>query len=154
MATSFNDVYDKFFGKITDDMYLEWTREDTENDVRNILLDAIPNFEFPRCSLEHSEDSFYDDLTEEEINILAKLMVISWLNRQIDSVENTRMKYSGSDFKLTSQASHLGKLLSSREKSLIDDRKAQRLYKRRTLDPKTGKIKSTWCMFGDGSEQI
>jgi len=35
-----------------------------------------------------------------------------WLDRQINSIENIRMKYSGSDFKMTSQANHLAKLLT------------------------------------------
>jgi hypothetical protein len=45
---------------------------------------------------------FNNQLTSEEINILAILMMISWVQRQITSIENTRMKYSGSDFKFTS----------------------------------------------------
>jgi hypothetical protein len=57
-------------------------------------------------------------LTDEEINILALLMKTSWLNRQIDSIENTRMKYSGSDFKMTSQANHLSKLLSLKTENI------------------------------------
>ena len=49
--TSFDKIYDRFFGKITDDQYLEWTEEDTRKDIKNILLDAIPGFEFPRFPL-------------------------------------------------------------------------------------------------------
>jgi hypothetical protein len=45
---------------------------------------------------------FNADLTDEEINILALLMEEAWINRQIASIEVTRMKYSGSDFKMTS----------------------------------------------------
>ena len=53
---------------------------------------------------------FNVELTTEEIEILAILMMNGWLQRQITSVENTRMKYSGPDFKMTSQANHLSKL--------------------------------------------
>ena len=42
--TPFEDIYNRFFGKITDDMYMEWTEEDTKKDLLNILLDAIPGF--------------------------------------------------------------------------------------------------------------
>ena len=45
--TSFDVIYDRFLGKITDDMYQEWTKEETIEDWRNILADAIPYFEFP-----------------------------------------------------------------------------------------------------------
>ena len=49
--TQFTTVYNRFLGKITDDMYLELTPEDTIRDLQNLLLDAIPGFEFPRCNL-------------------------------------------------------------------------------------------------------
>jgi hypothetical protein len=58
------------------------------------------------------KSSFNADLTSEEINILAILMMCAWVQRQVTSIENTRMKYSGSDFKMTSQANHLSKLVS------------------------------------------
>ena len=94
--TSFDIIYDRFFGKITDDMYMEWTQEDTLKDIKNILIDAIPGFEFPRFSLyDYNEEGFEADLTSEEVNIFALLMYNTWLQRQIASIENTRMKYSG-----------------------------------------------------------
>ena len=43
-----------------------------------------------------------------------------WVQRQVTSIENTRMKYSGADFKMTSQANHLSKLLSLLEESRRD----------------------------------
>lgn len=46
--------------------------------------------------------SFGAELTSEEINILALLMKCAWVQRQVSSIENTRMKYSGADFKMTS----------------------------------------------------
>ena len=43
-----------------------------------------------------------------------------WVQRQVSSIENTRMKYSGSDFKFTSQANHLAKLMNLLEESRRD----------------------------------
>ena len=104
--TSFETVYDRFFGKITDDLYLELTPEDTQRDLQSLLIDSIPAFEFPKQKLDFvikdKEAYFESNLTNEEINILALLMKNAWLNRQITSIENTRQKYSGSDFKMTS----------------------------------------------------
>ena len=80
--TSFNEIYNRFFGKITDDMYMEWTPEDTHKDVKNILLDSIPGFEFPRFPLydfDPDAEEFGTTLTSEEINILALLMYNTWL---------------------------------------------------------------------------
>ena len=113
MGTPFSEVYNRFLGKITDDMYMELTPQDTLRDMRNLLMDAIPGFEFPRVDLYDyiiidTENALEDlscfvaELTSEEINILAILMMISWTQRQVTSIENTRMKYSSSDFKFTS----------------------------------------------------
>jgi len=74
--------------------------------------DTLEEDDFNRAPLVVIEkSSFSSDLTSEEINILAILMMINWTQRQVTSIENTRMKYSGADFKMTSQANHLQKLL-------------------------------------------
>ncbi len=183
MGTSFVDVYNRFLGKITDDMYMELTPEDTIKDLRTLLIDAIPGFEFPRKHLDEytietlviDEDlvnegdfiigvvwdelndgeypqaqvliersQFDEELTSEEINILAILMMNAWLQRQVTSIENTRMKYSGTDFKFTSQANHLAKLQSLLGETQRQSHHMQRLYKRRRTDPDTGLIESNW----------
>ena len=169
--TQFSAVYNRFLGQITDDLYLELTPEDTLRDLQNLLINAIPGFEFPRKNLYDytievrtlAEDQLTPDdfvlgtvwgeldeiletpnvlvdksrfnveLTPEEINILALLMKQNWVQRQVTSIENTRMKYSGSDFKMTSQANHLAKLLSLLKESQRDSFHMQRLYKRRKI---------------------
>lgn len=146
MATSFETIINKFLGKITDDMYLELTPEDTIRDAKQFLVDAIPYFEFPRFALYDYNDELEEynvDLTDEEINILALLMKTAWLERQINSVEVTRMKYSGSDFKMTSQANHLSKLLQLKSENVRESTHAQRLYKRRKFN-EDGTVSSNW----------
>lgn len=152
--TSFEEIYNRFLGKITDDMYLEWTPEDTYKDMKNILLDAIPGFEFPRFPLydyDPKEESFGCHLTSEEVNILALLMYNTWLQRQVASIENTRMKYSGSDFKMTSQANHLAKLMELKKEAERQAHHMQRLYKRRKLIDEKGSIKSNWSTLMERS---
>ena len=129
--TYFSTVYNRFLEKITDDMYLELTPEDTVKDLQRLLLNAIPGFEFPRKNLqsykletttieeeemlEHDfligvvwaelpdepapppmvivdRSYFTEELTSEEINILAIIMMEGWLQRQVTSIENIRMK--------------------------------------------------------------
>lgn len=92
---------------------------------------------------------FNEDLTQEEIYILAILMMNAWLQRQITSIENTRMKYSGTDFKMTSQANHLSKLLTLQTECQRQSFHLQRLYKRRELNKKDN-YQSTWYWFGKG----
>lgn len=154
MSTPFKKVYEAFLDKVTDDMYVELTPQDTEKDLQAILLSAIPKFEFPKKPLtyekqmtEETDTSFFvEDLDIEEINILANLMLLGWLQRQITSIDNTRQKYYGESFKLTSQAAHLKTLISLKEDVVKDDRHLQRLYRRRKVD-KNGKIVSAWQDF-------
>jgi hypothetical protein len=49
--TQFSAVYNRFLGQITDDLYLELTPEDTLKDLQNLLINALPGFEFPRKNL-------------------------------------------------------------------------------------------------------
>lgn len=91
--------------------------------------------------------SFGVELTSEEINILAILMMCAWVQRQVSSIENTRMKYSGSDFKMTSQANHLQKLLALLSETQRQSHHMQRLYKRRRIESDTGNYRSNWDVF-------
>lgn len=191
-GTKFSTIYNRFLEKITDDMYMELTPQDTIKDLQKLLIDAIPGFEFPRkCLTDYTiqtevvpedqiddgdfvigiiwnsgfEDladvdgvpevlvelsSFNVELTSEEINILALLMKCGWIQRQVSSIENTRMKYSGSDFKMTSQANHLSKLLSLLHEAQRESFHMQRLYKRRKLGD-DGVYRSNWSILRTGN---
>lgn len=182
MGTPFTKVYNRFLGKITDDMYIELTPEDTIKDLQNLIIDAIPGFEFPRKNLMDYEiktavkredelvpddfvigvvwgtipeddaqipnviveqSSFAAELTDEEINILALLMMCAWVNRQVASIENTRMKFTSSDFKMTSQANHLSKMMNLLTEAQRQSFHMQRLYKRRKITT-DGTYVSNW----------
>ena len=172
-TTSFSLVYDSFLSKITDDMYLELTELDTFRMLEQLLLSAIEKFEFPRIDIwnyelfqisdettYHGAESnhkqvpatiysggyFNNQLTHEEINILAVYMIVEWLSQQLASVENTRMKYSGSDFKFTSQANHMQKLLQLKKDYEREGFHLQRLYKRRAPD-RNGIMRSTFGLL-------
>ncbi len=169
-TTSFSLVYDSFFSKITDDMFLQLTEIDTFRMLEQLLLSAIEKFEFPRVNIwdyqlfEINDESVYNGaesnhqdavaiiygggcfntkLTHEEINILAVYMIVEWLSQQLASVENTRMKYSGTDFKFTSQANHMQKLLQLKKDYEREGFHLQRLYKRRIQDSR-GVMRSTF----------
>lgn len=146
MKTYFQTVYDCFFSKITDDMYMELDECQTEEMLDELLLNALPWFEFPRVNLNSYDlDNKYFDarLTDDEINIIATYMVVCWFDQQLASVEVARMKYSGSDFKMTSQANHMSKLLALKKDYERVGFHLQRLYKRRKAD-KNGILRSTF----------
>ena len=54
--TPFSVVYDLFLSKITDDMYMELTELDTYRLLEELLLSAIPKFEFPSQPLRYNKD--------------------------------------------------------------------------------------------------
>ena len=116
---------------------MELTKEDTESMVEELLLSALSWFEFPRVDINDYDlaaGCFNVALSLDEINIISTYMVKEWLGQQLASVENTRMKYSGSDFKFTSQANHMAKLKNLVETYKQEGFHLQRLYKRRKKD--------------------
>lgn len=128
---------------------MELAEDELEEDdfvIGTVWSEIIDTDEPPKVIVDRSY--FNADLAQEEINILALIMKQAWVQRQVTSIENTRMKYTGTDFKMTSQANHLSKLLSLLEESRRDSFHMQRLYKRRKKDD-GGVYKSTWVMFGD-----
>jgi hypothetical protein len=74
----------------------------------------------------------------------------AWLQRQVASIENTRMKFSGPYFKFTSQANHLTKLLSLLNEVNRESHHMQRLYKRRKVS-ENGLYISNWGVLRDSS---
>ena len=92
---------------------------------------------------------FNVELTPEEVNILAILMKQGWVQRQVNSIEHTRMKYTSVDFKGSSQANHLSKLMTLLDKSKQDSTHMQRLYKRRKLTQNG--YQSNWSCLRDRS---
>lgn len=142
MATPFLKIYDAFLARITAD---EWTLEEelaiVERDWQELLKIAIFRFKYPRISLDVEEvDSsaspqpgqliayqFVNELTNDEIQLLALYMKHEWVKRCIASWENIRQLYADKDF---SQANHLDKL-NKLEAAINDEvHKAEGIYDR------------------------
>lgn len=151
--TPFSAIYSCFLGKITDDMYMELTPQDTQKLLKDLFFSALHYFEFPRQDIYDYDEMLEEyniELTTEEINIIATYMIVEWIGQQLASVENTRMKYSGSDFKFTSQANHMGKLQSMKKEYERLGFHLQRLYKRRKKDD-VGIMRSTFGSIMESS---
>lgn len=142
MATPFLKVYDAFLARITAD---EWTLEEelaiVERDWQELLNIAIFRFKYPRVSLEREEVEpsdndnphelkmyqFVNDLTNDEIQLLALYMKHEWVKRCIASWENIRQLYADKDF---SQANHLDKLNKLEAAISTDVKRAEGIYDR------------------------
>lgn len=122
------DVYDAFLPKMLEDEWLNWTDEEREEDWRALLDAAIPYFKFPRVSLDIEDDMFVDEnVSNEEIQILATYMKVEWLNRTILTWENVKPLYVERDF---SQANLIDKLKQLLEREEYKASKLERIYYR------------------------
>ena len=143
MATPFLKVYDAFLARITAD---EWTLEEelaiVERDWQELLKMAIARFKYPRVSLDFEEvtaadieDSspqlkiyqFQEDLSNDEIQLLAVYMKHEWIKRCIASWENIRQLYTSKDF---SQSNHLDKLNDLEQAVALEVHKYEGIYDR------------------------
>lgn len=139
--TDFREIVDMAFALITDDTFngsLESYEEYIADGITKVKL-AVPLFRYPRFDINNvvmTEEScfFTHPLTQEEKVILAQLVVIKWLETQIQTTELTRQEvYASSDFKKTSQASHLSRLASVKKELVKENATLQKWYGRRAI---------------------
>ena len=79
--TTFKEMYDFFLAGITDDMFMELTKEDTAAMLEEILIAALPWFEFPVeknlfNSLNLTDKNFGVKLNLEEMMIIRQYMIV------------------------------------------------------------------------------
>ena len=115
--TELSKVYDAFLSKILDDEWENWTRDQMEQDLYTLLQGAVTWFKFPRVSLEFTEEGFEDDLTNEEIQILACYMKCEWLNRTILTWENVKPLYEERDFSQANLIDKFNAMLAAEKKT-------------------------------------
>lgn len=128
------DVYDSFLCKVNED---DWSRCYDEEDLKWFIKDwraflnsAIPYFKFPRCKLDIDEKNqcFVDEeMSQDEVEVLAVYMKQEWLKRTIDSWENIKTQYDESDF---SQANLLKTFISLRQEVKDEARLIESIYYR------------------------
>lgn len=119
--TSFQTIYDAFLPKMLEDEWVHWDEIDVNKDLYALLLGALPQFKFPRSSLEYTSSGFLGDLSNSEIQILATYMKCEWLNRTILTWENVKPLYDERDF---SQANLIDKFKALLER---EEKKAEKL---------------------------
>ena len=128
--TSLDKIYDKFLEKVKDD---DWDDPSLlvsyEKTWRGYLEKAIALFRFPKHSLEIDEeaDAFKEDLTIQEIQILAEFMRAEWLSANVTTWEKIKTDYGEKDF---SQANLLDKLDKTLNTANNQAKKLESIYYR------------------------
>ena len=126
-------IYDAFLSKQLDDEWENWEMEEINEDWKTLLIGAIPWFKFPRTSLDFVTDdatgevNFNEDLSNEEIQILATYMKCEWLNRTILTWENVKPLYDERDF---SQANLIDKFRQMLEMEKKNAARLEAIYYR------------------------
>ena len=142
--TNFSVIYESFLHTVTDDMYISWSQEDTEQDLEGFLLSAIASFRYPQKNLRDYDlvkKVFNVKLSLEEIKILTLLMVIEWLNRQMTTVRLTELQYTGSDAKILNTKSQLLALVELKKDYTLQYEKNLFYYHNHSVD-ENGRISS------------
>ena len=108
--TPYSNVYKRFLRKITDYGLAELSNEDME-DIMNGYLDSAISL-FTKCEKDLSDrddekQCFNDSITDIEQEILSRLLVIEWIEPQINSIMNLQPILNDHDFETYSQANFL-----------------------------------------------
>lgn len=98
MATSLQQVYDCFLSKIEADdwMLTDEISMEVKADWKMLLNAAIMQFRYPHVSLKYDDysEEFEEELSNDEIQILAYLMKLEWMRRCLATWDNIRQLYS------------------------------------------------------------
>lgn len=128
------DVYSAFLSRVNEDDWAHgYTQEDLEwfiQDWRAFLDIAISYFKFPKCSLliDENTQTFVDqNMTYQEVQVLATYMKQEWLKRTVDSWENIKTQYEEKDF---SQANLLKTFISLKDQVIEEAKLAESIYYR------------------------
>ena len=143
--TPFSDIYDLFLVMVTDyklDKLYSQSEADFLTYLKGFLMLAIPKFTNCKQSLAYNSDNFTSNLTIVEKNILAELMTIQWLSKEINDVTQFNLSLNDTDFKRYAEANNL------REKSEYSDRLREKVNQDMT---DYGLITIDWNAWGSGN---
>lgn len=110
MATPYSSVFDRFLNKVTDYSFLNLSEEELERNFKSYLSSAIVHFRRCKKDLFNTDETlelFNEDLTPEEQEIIARLMVVEYLSPKLITSDLLQQTLNSKDFRLYSQANHI-----------------------------------------------
>lgn len=129
MATPFEDVYSSFLLKISDYDWVDLDEDTNKKILLGLLNLAVARFNqvcVKNLTSTENGDSFADDLSVEEIDILSEIMVENWIKPKIYNLDLFKNRLSTKDFTTFSPANLLNsmkeifKLSHERAESIIN----------------------------------
>lgn len=131
MATSYDNIYDRFVNKITDFNIVELDDYSLGDMLQGWLKSAIVRSRKCQHDLSKRDDElqeFEEDLSDLEIELLAMGMVDAWLSQYLNSTENVLQFIGGKEEKYYSQANHIAEIRALREQNLVEMNRLHTYY--------------------------
>lgn len=113
MATRFDEIIDMALSNIQDyklnKLYKDSDKTNFKAITQSFLIKGLPNFTNCKTPLtfDLENETFINDLTLQEISILADLWVFEWFTWHIQNVTQFENKMTPSDFKHYSESANL-----------------------------------------------
>ena len=118
MATPFSEIYSRMLGKISDYSFINLTIEELEDSLEPFLLTSCVKFKKCLTDLKDRDmvtKQFKIELTDEEEEILASLMIVEYLSPKIITSDLLQQSLSSKDYKIYSQANHIKEIKEIRK---------------------------------------
>lgn len=131
MATPYEPIYNRALAKIQDFDLAILQDRDLEEMLHGWLMSAIAKFRQCKNDLSDRDEElrqFNVDLEDEEIEILAIMIVREWLAPQVHSALLTKQIFGGKEENYFSQSAHLKQLMDADTSLRVEAQKLSRDY--------------------------
>lgn len=131
MATPYEPIYNRALAKIQDFDLAILQDRDLEEMLHGWLMSAIAKFRQCKNDLSDRDEElrqFNVDLEDEEIEILAIMIVREWLSPQVHSALLTKQIFGGKEENYFSQSAHLKQLMDADTSLRVEAQKLSRDY--------------------------
>lgn len=124
MATPFQNIFVRFQGKVQDyfldDLFIS-DIDSYELYLTSLLKSALTKFDNCKNNLSNRDDilmEFNSTLTEKEEEILSVLMLVEWLEKEVNNLLEMRLALSSSDFKRYAEANNMNAKRDLRDRTI------------------------------------
>lgn len=148
--TPYETVFKAFLSKVQEPLFAEIEIDVALDDLIGIMDGAILNFEYPKIDLKDKDDinqQFNNTLGFDEIQLLANLMVLEWVKRELRNVDSLRQFMTTKDFNTFSQANHINALVNA-ERMMRKDVKSLKIQ----YSIRNGNKSQFFVLGGDGQQ--
>lgn len=133
--TPYETIFNSFLKRIEDEILPKFEESEQNEILISYLNDAIAMMTADDLMIEHDLNNkdddlmeFNDDLNNLEVELLSKVMVVSWYEQKINSIETTVMMIGVSGEKWTSQKDLAESMKTRQTKAYREARKLARGY--------------------------